>query len=78
MGINYLWLKLSPKSKIDKKREAIRQKYVSADTIKKAEKLLRDLDTIDKELSKRAWGKEKPHAPSRHREHGWYLPNDDD
>ena len=35
------------------------------------------LDVFDREMSKRAWGDEKPHAPSYHREHGWYLPNDD-
>lgn len=35
------------------------------------------LYAFDKEMSKRAWGDETPHAPSYHREHGWYLPNDD-
>lgn len=37
----------------------------------------RTLGVFDREMSKRAWGDEKPHAPSYHREHGWYLPNDD-
>lgn len=35
------------------------------------------LRQFDKELSKRAWGSETPRPPSIHREHGWYLPNDD-
>lgn len=35
------------------------------------------LYAFDNEMSKRAWGDETPHAPSYHREHGWYLPNDD-
>lgn len=35
------------------------------------------LYAFDNEMSKRAWGDEIPHAPSYHREHGWYLPNDD-
>ena len=32
---------------------------------------------FDREMSKRAWGNEKPHAPSYHSEHGWYLSSDD-
>lgn len=35
------------------------------------------LRAFDSEMSKRAWGDEEPHAPNYHREHGWYLPNDD-
>lgn len=35
------------------------------------------LRAFDSEMSKRAWGDKKPHAPSYQREHGWYLPNDD-
>ena len=35
------------------------------------------LGTFDREMSKRAWGNEKPHAPSYHSEHGWYLSSDD-
>jgi hypothetical protein len=35
------------------------------------------LSAFDAEMSKRAWGDEEPHAPSRRREHGWYLSNDD-
>ena len=35
------------------------------------------LQAFDREMSKRAWGDEEPHGPSYHREHGWYLPNDD-
>jgi hypothetical protein len=35
------------------------------------------LSAFDAEKHKRHPGNEEPHAPSRHREHGWYLPNDD-
>ncbi|MEE0364449.1 MAG: hypothetical protein UD575_06165 [Oscillospiraceae bacterium] len=35
------------------------------------------LGMFDREMSKRAWGNEKPHAPSYHSEHGWYLSSDD-
>ena len=34
------------------------------------------LRRFDKELSRRAWAGEEPGYPV-HREHGWYLPNDD-
>lgn len=34
------------------------------------------LGIIDREMRKRAWGDEKPHAPSYHSEHGWYLTSD--
>ncbi len=35
------------------------------------------LKAFDSEMSKRAWGDKESHAPTYHREHGWYLPNDD-
>ena len=35
------------------------------------------LGMFDREMRKRAWGNEKPHAPSYHSEHGWYLSSDD-
>ena len=35
------------------------------------------LGMFDREMSKRAWGNEKPHAPSYHSEHSWYLSSDD-
>lgn len=35
------------------------------------------LGMFDREMRKRAWGDEKPHAPSYHSEHGWYLSSDD-
>ena len=35
------------------------------------------LGMFDREMSKRAWGDEKPHAPNYHSEHGWYLSSDD-
>ena len=35
------------------------------------------LSAFDTEISNRAWGDQKPQDPSYHREHGWYLQNDD-
>ena len=40
------------------------------------------IDAIDEELNRRAWGRYNSEDHSNesygiHREHGWYLPNDD-
>ena len=59
-------------------REKVRLEYCSAgDNFSEASRLQNLLWRFDKEMSKRAWGDEIPHAPSIHREHGRYLPNDD-
>lgn len=59
-------------------REKVRLAYCSSgDNFSEACRLQNLLWRFDKEMSKRAWGDEIPHAPSIHREHGWYLPNDD-
>ena len=64
--------------KLATKREKVRREYCSSGgDFKKACRMEKKLERIDRKMSKRAWGKEKPSAPSRHREHGWYLPNDD-
>lgn len=39
------------------------------------------MDTIDQKMVKRSnkrYQKEHPDTETRHREHGWYLPNDND
>ena len=59
-------------------REKVRLAYCSSGVnFSEACRLQNPLWRFDKEMSKRAWGDEIPHAPSIHREHGWYLPNDD-
>lgn len=64
--------------KLATKREKVRKAYCSSGgNFKKACKLQKKLERIDRKMSKRAWGKKKPSGPSIHREHGWYLPNDD-
>ena len=35
------------------------------------------LRSFDDEMSNRAWGGKEPQGPAFHREHGWYLSNDD-
>ena len=73
------WFKTASDAELDSEREKVMQAFCSAgaDTSKaiELEKLLHKFDMV---MSERAWGEEKPRASSRHREHGWYLPNDDD
>ena len=62
---------------LDAEREIVRKQYCSSgDDFSLAihlENLLRRFDSV---ISKRAWDGKEPGFPV-HREHGWYLPNDD-
>lgn len=72
------WFKKATDAELNVAREKVRLDYcASGDDFKAACSLQNLLRRFDEELSKRAWGDEIPHAPNIHREHGWYLPNDD-
>ncbi len=72
------WFKTVTDEALSTEREKVRLAYCSSgDNFSEASRLQNLLWRFDKEMSKRAWGDEIPHAPSIHREHGWYLPNDD-
>ena len=72
------WFENATDAELDTVREKVRLDYCSSgDDFKAACSLQNLLGRFDKEMSKRAWGNETPHAPSIHREHGWYLSNDD-
>ena len=72
------WFENATDAELDTAREKVRLDYCSSgDDFKAACSLQNLLGRFDKEMSKRAWGNENPHAPSIHREHGWYLSNDD-
>ena len=72
------WFENATDAELDIAREKVRLDYCSSgDDFKAACSLQNLLGRFDKEMSKRAWGNENPHAPSIHREHGWYLSNDD-
>ena len=59
-------------------REKVRLAYCgSGNNYNEACRLERLLGLFDKEMGKRAWADKTPCPPSIHREHGWYLPNDD-
>ena len=60
---------------LEEEREALRLRYVSG------EDQYDELHRYDEEMTRRAneaYHRESPNPPApRHREHGWYLPNDD-
>ena len=61
--------------------EALRVRYVSTQDVGKATRLWNAVQTLDAEMIRRAnkaYFHANPNPPAaRHREHGWYLPNDD-
>lgn len=72
------WFENATDAELDTAREKVRLDYCSSgDDFRAACSLQNLLTRFDREMSKRAWGNETPHAPSIHREHGWYLSNDD-
>lgn len=72
------WFETATDTELDVEREKVRLSFCSSgDDYETACSLQNLLGRFDKEMSKRAWGDEVPHAPSNHREHGWYLPNND-
>lgn len=74
---NSKWFATASDSELELEREKVRLAYCSSgDDFSAASSLQNLLWRFDKEMSKRAWGGEIPHAPSIHREHGWHLPND--
>ncbi|MBC9926462.1 MULTISPECIES: hypothetical protein [unclassified Leucobacter] len=62
-------------------REALRQRYVSSENVGEASNLYDELKRYNEEMTRRAneaYALEHPEPQeTRHREHGWYLSNDD-
>ena len=72
------WFETVSDADLELEREKVRLAYCSSgDNFSEACSLQNLLRRFDREMNKRAWGDEIPHAPSIHREHGWYLPNTD-
>lgn len=72
------WFESVADETLSTEREKVRLAYCSSgDNFSEASRLQNLLWRFDKEMSKRTWGDETPHAPGIHREHGRYLPNDD-
>jgi len=66
---------------LEDEREALRLRYVASGDVDEATKLYNEMHRYDGESIRRsneAYEREHPDPPEpRHREHGWYLPNDD-
>lgn len=61
---------------LEQQYEALRLRYVAGE-----DRLYDELGRYNREMTRRdndAYNRENPNPPEpRHREHGWYLPNDD-
>ncbi|RDV46349.1 hypothetical protein DOE76_04225 [Leifsonia sp. ku-ls] len=67
-------------AELEEQREALRLRYVTSQDVDEATGLYDELNRYDEESTRRAnevYERENPDATTRHREHGWYLPNDD-
>lgn len=68
-------------AELEDEREALRLRFVSSGNDAEASGLYDELHRYDEEMTRRAneaYARENPNPPEpRHREHGWYLPNDD-
>ncbi len=61
-------------------REGLREQYVASDDVGRADALYDELHRYDAEMIRRAnaaYERDNPGVATRHREHGWYLPNDE-
>ena len=72
------WFEKATDAELSIEREKVRLAFCSSsDDMENATLLQNLLRRFDNEMSKREWGDKIPRATSIHREHGWYLPNDD-
>ena len=72
------WFSEVSDSELEREREVVRKAFCSSGgDFEKSCKLQNLLYLFDDEMSKRAWNGETPHVSNIHREHGWYLFNDD-
>lgn len=72
------WFASLSDDELDAEREVIRRRFCSAgDDFSFAVAMENLLYMFDKEMSKRSWNGKTDYGYPVHREHGWYLPNDD-
>lgn len=75
---SFEWIKNLTDVEWETEREIVRQNYCNPkfdmSTRSNFHNLLR---LFDKVKSDRDWSGQEPRGPAYHREHGWYLPNDD-
>ena len=82
MKFSSKWFRNATDDELASEREKVRERYVDGTIdIDEADKLYDTLHRFDSEMIGRAnskYEKENPDSKPRHREHGWYLPNDED
>ena len=72
------WFETVSDAVLEQEREKVRVAYCKSGYDDAATCALQKLLwRFDDEMSKRAWAGRTPTGPSYHREHGWYLANDD-
>jgi hypothetical protein len=72
------WFESASDDQLETEREKVRQEYCSSgDNYSLAVGLEKLLWKFDDVTSERAWNGSNDYGYSKHREHGWYLSNDD-
>lgn len=72
------WFQTASDEELNIEREKIRLDWCSTgNSLSEGDRLYDLLHRFDDEMIRREWEDEKPCPPKVHREHGWYLPNDD-
>jgi len=72
------WFNKATLDELNIEREKVRMDYVNPNLdIEYRAGLWNVLNAFDNAISKKQWAGKEPTGPAFHREHGWYLPNDD-
>lgn len=72
-----LYYSIMPDKELKEERELIRKKWLSEGS-PSLEQRLHLIDSIQVDRMNEKYRKEHPDAKPRQKEHGWYLPEDDD
>jgi hypothetical protein len=75
MKFSKKWFRNVSDEEFYSEREPIRQRYCEGD--QNAERLLYQFDKEEIRRLNEKYEEEHPNSEPRHREHGWYLSNDD-
>lgn len=72
------WFSTATDAELDIEREKVRVAYCTSGTDTLTASYLQNLLWhFDNEIRNRTWVDKTPHTPTIHREHGWYLLNDE-
>ena len=72
------WMENASLDELHAEREKVHDDYMNSDLDNDYRGNLWDLlHDFDNAIGKKEWEGQEPQGPSYHREHGWYLPNED-